>query len=239
MPRAALLIIGNEILSGKFPDENAPWLAVHLRSLGVDLVRIETIPDEVPIIAESVRRLRAVADWVFSSGGVGPTHDDVTMEGVAAGLGVPLHRHPELLAALAAKLGPRMNADAARMADVPAGAELWWDGDLPFPQVVAGRVIILPGVPGLFRRKVEAIAHRLGGVPLLSRRLVSSAPETDIAAAMREAQDRHPTVAIGSYPRFEQRPWTVIVTLDSRDADALAACEAELRAALGPTLVEG
>lgn len=238
MATAAVLIIGNEILSGKFRDENSPWLATRLRQLGVDLVRIETIPDEVDIIADAVRRLRACADWVFTSGGVGPTHDDVTIEGVAAGLGVDVVHHPDLDRVLKEKMGARYTPAAARMALVPEGAGLWWDGPFGFPQVHAQCVVIFPGVPALLRTKFDSIAHRLKGEVMLHRRLCTTRGESDIADALRALQGHFPQVQVGSYPRFEERPWTVIVTLDSRDADALDRCHAALHDILAPELVE-
>lgn len=232
-PTAAVLVIGNEILSGKFQDENSPWLARRLRELGVDLVRIETIPDEVEVIADAIRRLRAVADWVLTSGGVGPTHDDVTIAGVARGLGVEVVESPELAAVLREKMGPRYTPAAARMAAVPAGAELWWEGPIAFPQVVVQGVLIFPGVPALLQRKFDAVAARLGGQPVLHARLQTTRAESVIADELAAIQARFPTVDIGSYPRFEKKPWTVILTLDSRDGAALEACVAALREMLG------
>ena len=237
-PSAAILVVGNEILSGKFRDENSPWLAARLRELGIDLVRIETVPDEVEVIAAAVQRLRAVADWVFTSGGVGPTHDDVTVEGIARGLGVSIVENDELHAVLREKMGERYTPAAGRMALVPEGAELWWEGSVAFPQVAVDRVVVFPGVPALLQRKFDAVAHRFGGVPKLHRRLVTTRAESAIADGLRSIQARHPTVEIGSYPRYEARPWTVIVTLDSRCARAIATCVEDLRALLGDDLVE-
>ena len=174
---AAVIIIGNEILSGKFPDENAPYLVRRLRELGVDLVRISVIPDGVEGIAAEVRAAAAGCDHVFTTGGVGPTHDDLTMAGVAAAFGVPLVRHDELATIIARKMRERMArgeegggeaavAAALRMADVPEGSQLWWDGPVKFPLVVKGNVAIFPGVPALLKLKFEAVAHRFAGVPL-------------------------------------------------------------------------
>jgi molybdenum cofactor synthesis domain-containing protein len=236
-PSAAVLIIGNEILSGKFRDENSPWLASRLREQGIDLVRIETVPDDVEVIADATRRLRRVADWLITSGGVGPTHDDVTVEGLARGLDVEVVVNNELLSVLKDKLGPRYTPAAARMALVPAGAELWWEGPIAFPQVVVDRVIIFPGVPGLLRRKFDAIVHRLGGHPVLHRRMTTTLTESAIADALRALQARHPAVEVGSYPRYESRPWTVIVTMDSRNPVAIEACAGDLQQLLGDSLL--
>lgn len=237
MPTAAILIIGNEILSGKYRDENSPWLAQRLRSIGVDLGRIVTIPDDVDLIGRTVRELSDTFDLVFTSGGVGPTHDDLTMAGVAHGFGVPLVRHPTLEELLRSTMRREVTPAALRMADVPSGAQLWNDGDVRFPQVVVRNVIIFPGVPKLLRMKFDAICHRFAGETVLSDRLVTVAAESDIAAALTDAQSRWSAVEIGSYPKFDKKPYTVTVTLDSRDADALAACKAWLESALASGLV--
>jgi molybdenum cofactor synthesis domain-containing protein len=230
MPDAAIVIIGNEILTGKFADENAPFLIGRLRAMGVVLRRVVVIPDEVDVIAAEVRGASASADHVFTTGGVGPTHDDVTFEGVAAAFGVGCARHPELAALVERHLGPQAPAAAYRMAEVPEGSELWWDGDVRFPLVVTRNVAIFPGVPSLVRRKFDAVAHRFGGTPVLCRRLRTLATEPVIADTLTAAATRWPSVAIGSYPRFETRPHTVIVTMEGRDAAALEACEAYLLA---------
>jgi molybdenum cofactor synthesis domain-containing protein len=230
MPTASVLIIGNEILTGKFADENGPWLVKRLRALGCDLLRIVVLPDAVDVIADEVARARARGSHVITTGGVGPTHDDVTMFGVARGLGVAIERRPELESILRAKLGEACNEAALRMADVPAGAELCWEGQVGWPLVVAGRVYVFPGVPTLLQRKFEGVAPRFAGVPVQVARLTTLQTEPEIADALTEASVRWPGVAIGSYPRFETTPRTVIVTMEARDADALASCEAWLRA---------
>ncbi len=234
MPSAAVLIIGNEVLSGKVVDENTPFLARRCRELGVDLRRVHVVPDDGPAIAEAVRALLPLVDWVFSAGGVGPTHDDVTMEGVAAGLGVAVVEDARLAGILRERLGARFTPAALRMAEVPAGSVLWWDADMAFPQVVAGRVVVFPGVPSLLRRKFDAVCHRFAGVPVRTARLRTTADEHAIADRLRAAQLAWPAVDIGSYPQFDTRPWTVTLTLDSRDLPALAACRAQLLEALAP-----
>jgi molybdenum cofactor synthesis domain-containing protein len=238
MTTAAVVVIGNEILSGKFQDANSPWLASRCRELGIDLVRIHVIPDEVEVIAGVVAAASALCDHVFTTGGVGPTHDDVTMAGVARAFDVPLERHPELARVLVEKMGDRATPAAMRMADLPQGAALWWDGELFFPQVVVRNVLIFPGVPGLMRRKFDGIAHRLStGGPVHSARVTTTEAESAIAARLDAAQQRFPTVAIGSYPQFDHKPWTVTVTLDSRDAAALSDCLALLQEQLADGLI--
>lgn len=229
MPTVAVVIIGNEILTGKFADENTPWLVQRLRGLGSDLRRVSIVPDEVDVIADEVRRARAACDLVITTGGVGPTHDDVTLAGIAEALHVPLVRHPELEAILRTRMGDACNAAALRMAEVPEGAELCWEGQAGWPLVIARGVHIFPGVPRLLQQKFDGVAERFRGTPVTTSRWTTTETEPAIADTLTEASERWPEVAIGSYPRFETTPRTVIVTMESRDAAALAACGDFLR----------
>jgi len=229
MPSAAVIVIGNEILTGKFADENAPYLVGRLRELGVDLGRIVVIPDVVEGIAAEVRAASETFDHVFTTGGVGPTHDDLTFPGVAAAFGMKLVRHAVLAKVIAEKMGDKANEAAYRMAEIPDGAQLWWDGDVIYPLVVVRNVAVFPGVPALVRLKFEAVAHRFRGVPVECRRLTTERTEPEIADTLSEAAGRWPEVAIGSYPRFDSRPHRVIVTMEGRDVGAVEACDAWLR----------
>lgn len=238
MTTAAVVVIGNEILSGKFRDTNSPWLATRCRELGIDLVRIHVIPDDVQVIGDTVAAASALCDHVFTTGGVGPTHDDMTMAGVARAFGVALERHAGLAQVLTEKMGDRATPEAMRMADLPAGAELWWDGELFFPQVVMRNVLIFPGVPKLMQKKFDGIAHRLAtGGRVHSERLTTTEAESAIAARLDAAQAAFPGVEIGSYPQFDAKPWTVTVTLDSRDPERLGACLAHLQDILADGIV--
>jgi molybdenum cofactor synthesis domain-containing protein len=230
---AAALIIGDEILSGKFTDKNSPFIIRRCQELGLDLRHISIVPDELDDIAFDVSRWSDRVDYVFTTGGVGPTHDDLTMPGIAQAFGVPLVRSAELMQIIREKFEGRLNEDVFRMADIPMGAELWEEGALFFPQVVVRNVIIFPGVPRLFHKKFDGIAHRLtGGATMLSVRLLTGEPETEIAGRLRDIASRHPHVAIGSYPQFDEKPWTVTITIDSLAPLALDAAEAELREAI-------
>ncbi|MBL8615893.1 MAG: competence/damage-inducible protein A [Deltaproteobacteria bacterium] len=237
-PTAAIIIIGDEILRGKFVDENSPYLLRRLREIGIDVLRVEVIPDQLEVIAEVVRRWSAAVDHVFTTGGVGPTHDDLTMQGVSRAFGLRCALHPELDALLRARMGEAYNTAAARMAEVPEGAELIWGGAVSFPQVRARNVFIFPGVPKLLKLKFEAIAGGLTGAPVLSRRITTTAQEPEIADLLTAAAARWPSVDIGSYPQFDRRPWTVTITLDSRDATAIAACFTHLEEQLRSGIVE-
>ena len=237
-PRASLVVVGTEVLSAKVRDENGPWLAERLRALGVLLGTIVTIPDELDLVAETVDRERRRADWLFTSGGVGPTHDDVTIPAVAKALRRPLRRLPALEAALREGhrrwLGTTDLSEAAlRMADVPEGTRL--AGAPDFPVIVAENVVLLPGVPRFFRMQFDAFAPELGTAPPF--RLASlylSLREDQFAARLDAIARAHPDVEIGSYPRFDGADHAVRVTFEAKDASrvrtALEAFRAELPA---------
>ncbi len=230
MTTAAALIIGEEILGGRCADANGPWLLGFLRARGVRARHVAYVPDVLDDIAEAVARLAPQHDWLLSSGGVGPTHDDITFEGVARGLGLPLERRAELVAVLERRLRSPVNEAALRMADVPRGAELWWDGEIAYPVVTVRNVIVLPGLPSLFRAKLEAVGHRLRGRLPGTASLFSTAYETAFADLLRRATERFPAVKIGSYPRTSKElPWRAEIVLESDDRDSLEACRAWLQ----------
>lgn len=234
-PTAVLVVVGNEVLSAKVQDENGPWLARRLRELGVDLLAIHTLPDVVEEVAEMVDRARRRADWVFTSGGVGPTHDDVTVCAVARALGRPIVRSPELVRSIGAlhrrHHGGAEPPDAVlRMADVPQGTRLL--GDTGFPTLVAGNVVMLPGVPEFFRFQFEAIAEALCARPFRLACLYLTADEGDIAPVLDVVARAHPAVAIGSYPRFDAADHRVKVTVEAKDLALVASALAALVAAL-------
>jgi molybdenum cofactor synthesis domain-containing protein len=228
MPTAAVVIIGNEILSGKFPDENGPFFIRRLREMGIDLARLVVVPDDEATIAQEVRACSDGHDLVFTSGGVGPTHDDITLESIARAFALPLELVPELETILRTRWPEGPPEAALRMARLPAGAELLWDGDLRFPMVRVHNVHILPGVPFLLQKKFDAAAHRWSGPPFLTERIHLDRREVEIAPVLSEAQVRWPQVAIGSYPRHQDGEWSVLVTLEGRDSDALAAAHSWL-----------
>ncbi len=221
MPTAAAVIIGNEILTGKFADENGPYLISRLRTLGCDLRRLVTIDDDVQTIAAEVRACSEAHDVVFTTGGVGPTHDDVTLEGIAAAFDVELEVRDELLTLLDSYGLPRNDA-ALRMVTLPTGSELVATEPRSYPVVVVRNVYVFPGVPKLMRAKFETVAHRFAGEPVRTARLYTTDRETQIAADLSEVQRQFPRVDIGSYPRFGDGSYRVIVTLESRDDAALA-----------------
>jgi molybdenum cofactor synthesis domain-containing protein len=232
VPTAAILVIGDEILSGKTEDRNARLLIGELRELGVALKRILVIPDDVEEVASAVRDLSSRFDHVFTSGGVGPTHDDVTLVGVARAFDVPLVRHPNLEARLKTFFGDDVDESRLRMADVPEGAELIAPAETRWPMLAVKNVYILPGVPELFQKKFMAIRERFRVAPFYARAIYTLQDEFDIAESLRAVADAHPQVAIGSYPTFASTEYRVKLTLESKDGAALEAALTDLLAAI-------
>jgi molybdenum cofactor synthesis domain-containing protein len=217
MPKTAgIILVGNEILSGKIVDANAAYLCRELRELGVDVRRISVIPDEVSVIATEVRAFSRDFDLVFTSGGVGPTHDDVTIEGVALALDVPVVRHPALVALLERYYSGAPTEAALRMAEVPEGAELV-AGSVRFPTVLARNVYILPGVPEIFRQKFDALRERFRDRPFHLRCVFVTIGEGTLAAHLNGLLVDFPDLMLGSYPEFSNPEYRVKVTLESQN----------------------
>lgn len=241
MPTVAVIVIGDEILSGKFADENGPYAIARLRALGADLRRIAVIADDVATIADEVRRCALAFDVVITSGGVGPTHDDVTFEGVAAAFSLPLAISEPILRLFDAYGLPR-NEGTLRMANIPSGADLLALDEQAArrnatPVIRVNNVFVLPGVPRLFQSKFEAIAERFQGIGRLTHRLYTLHPEWEIAEKLTAVAARYPSVALGSYPRFGGTPpFFVMVTVESHDAPAFEAARKELLAFLSDSL---
>ncbi len=238
MPTAAIVIIGNEILSGKFADENGPYLIGRLRTLGVDLHRLAVIPDLVPVIASEVRAASEAFDHVFTTGGVGPTHDDVTFEGIAAAFGMGLRLDPDL-SALLDHFGMERTEAVLRMVRIPEGAELMTHDMTTFPVVKVRNVFVFPGVPRLLRQKFELVAPHIASEAVRCVRIFARDHETAVAQAISDVAAAFPTVEIGSYPRFGEGEHKLIVTLEGRDDQALRAASDRLTAALDVVAVEG
>jgi molybdenum cofactor synthesis domain-containing protein len=238
VPTAAIVIIGDEILTGKFADENGTFLIGELRALGVDLRRISVVPDDAADIAEAVLRDSARCDHVFTSGGVGPTHDDITIASIARAFGVGVARHPELEAKVRAYWGDRLQPANLRLADLPEGSELVYGKDQVWPVVCFKNVYILPGVPALFRRKFVDIRDRFRTEPVTTARLYVDADEGELAPHLDAVVAAHPAVRVGSYPRFSERAFRVMLTLESVDGAAVAAAFDALAARLGALVVK-
>jgi molybdenum cofactor synthesis domain-containing protein len=233
---AAIVVIGNEILSAKVQDENGPFLARELRALGVELRRIETVPDEIPLIVESLGRCRAAARWVFTSGGIGPTHDDVTIAAVAAAFGRRVVHDERILGMLRAHFGTLKPAHR-RLSEVPEGAQVLWSEGHLFPVLSIEDVFILPGVPSLLREGFAQIRERFRASPIHSRALYFSVGESVLAEHLDAAVAAFPGVGIGSYPRFDECDHRVKVTFDGRDEGEVTAAAAFLKQRLPASTV--
>jgi molybdenum cofactor synthesis domain-containing protein len=217
MPTAGILVIGNEILSGKVIDTNSPFLCRELRDLGVDVERIHVIPDVIDTIARDVRSMSDAFDLVFTSGGVGPTHDDLTMDGVALAFGRPLELNPSIAERIERAQGSPPNESQLKMALLPVGAMLIDSGDLWFPVIVVENVHIFPGIPELLRRKFSSVRERFRGVPFQLKRVYLLQRESDIAVYLNATLSEFPELLMGSYPRTGEGTHHVMVTLESRD----------------------
>jgi molybdenum cofactor synthesis domain-containing protein len=239
-PTAAILIIGEEILSGMVEDQNARFLVGELRALGVSVRRIEVLPDVPADISEAVRALSGRYDHLFTSGGVGPTHDDVTLPAIAAAFDMRLSRRQELCQLIQRSLGADFTERDLRMADIPEGATLLY-GDPPdhsrWPVVCVRNVFVLPGVPQIFRRKFEVLRETLRARPIFSRALFSSESEGHIAGALDAVVAEFPSVTVGSYPHIDAPDHKVKITVDGRDATAVEQALSRLVERLGTAVV--
>ena len=242
MATAAMVVIGDEILSGKTADTNTPFLISELRGLGVALREIAVVADEVTAIAEAVRRVAARFDYVFTSGGVGPTHDDVTMAGVAAAFAVPVVRHrrlAELLTAYYAEKKLPVVERNLRMADLPEGTTLIEGPQLRWPMPRLHNVYILPGIPEIFRRKFLAIRELFREPPFHLRQVFVRSEEGEIARHLDLVAGKYADVALGSYPRLEPDAdgHRVKLTLEGKVRERVDSAAAELVELLGAELI--
>lgn len=219
---AAALAIGNELLNGKVQESNLHPLATTLRALGIRLNRTHTIGDDLELIAREVRELSASHDVLFTSGGIGPTHDDVTIAGVAAAFGVAVEHHPELTTMLERTYGDRLTPEHLAMARVPAGARLLGTADIRWPTVVMNNVWILPGVPEIFRMKLAVVrAHLRGAEEFFGRAVFTLLEEAELKPLLDRVVEAHPEVEVGSYPKWFDPTYRTKVTFDGRQADAV------------------
>jgi molybdenum cofactor synthesis domain-containing protein len=239
-PTAAIIVIGDEVLSGKVEEQNARFLVRELRQLGVGVRLIEVIPDVPAEIIASVRTASSTFDHVFTSGGIGPTHDDVTIAAIAAAFSVPVVRNAELEACIRQAAGARLFERDLRMADVPQGAVLLYgEGSLHthWPVIAYRNVYILPGVPSILQRKFTMIRDRFAAPPFFGRAIFSRDGEGAIAHVLDKAAADFPSVAIGSYPHVDAVDHKVLITIDGRDEALAASACAQIVAGLGSAVV--
>jgi molybdenum cofactor synthesis domain-containing protein len=235
--RAAALVVGNEILTGKVAEANVELLARTLFEIGVRLDRVVICRDDERVIADEVTALRASHDYVFTSGGVGPTHDDVTVPAVARAFGVGLRRDAELAQRIRDHFGDRTTDGHLRMADVPEGGELLANARVHWPILQVANVFVMPGVPEIFARKLEVVRERIGaGAPFLSAAVYTRCDEGEIAALLQRLEREH-HVLVGSYPRFDESDHALKITFDGTDPRAIEAALEACLAALPATLV--
>jgi len=234
---AAILVIGDEILSGRTKDKNIGYIAEYLTNIGIDLKEVRVVPDEEGEIVDALNALRARYTYVFTTGGIGPTHDDITADCVAKAFGVPIGYDPRAVAAMRerfAAMGTEMNEARMRMARVPAGAELVTNKISAAPGFWIGNVIVMAGVPAIMQAMLDDVAPKLKtGAKMLSETVRADAREGDIGTELGEVAKAHPGTSIGSYPFFDEKrgPNTNIV-VRARDPQALAAAKAAVEAML-------
>ena len=223
---AAALIIGNEILTGKVVEQNVPVMAKELFGIGVELRRIIVCPDEISVIARDVRELAAAHDIVVTTGGVGPTHDDVTIKAVAAAFDAKVVRAEAYEAMMRAHYGDRITEMHLRMADVPEGSRLISTPELRWPTIVMRNVYVFPGVPQIFRAKFPVMRQELKGAsPFFSRAVYVGLDEPALAPLLDQLASGHPHVSIGSYLYWgDDADYRTKLTIDGRAQDSVAAC---------------
>ncbi len=216
-PTAAVLIIGAEILSGKFDDANGPYLIRGLRARGIELRELRTIRDDIDTIAEAINALRGEVSYIFTTGGIGPTHDDVTIDAIASALGLKVVEHPLLLKKLQEHYG-EVSIAQRRLARVPQGAQVEVTDDSAIPIIRIENIFIFAGVPAMMRTSFEGIGQEISAAPFHSLSIYVNIDESVIAGAIAEIQSLHSNVAIGSYPRFDrQAPYRIRLTIDGRE----------------------
>ena len=234
---ASILVIGDEILSGRTKDKNIGFIAEYVTALGIDLREVRVVSDVEEEIVAALNALRSRYTYVFTTGGIGPTHDDITADSVAKAFGTPLEFHPEavrIISERAAAMGTEMNEARMRMARIPKGAALVPNKVSGAPGFHIGNVIVMAGVPSIMQAMLDAVAPGLKtGVKMLSETIRADAREGDVGTELGAIAKAHGEVSIGSYPFFDEKlgPNTNIV-VRARDAGKLAAARADVEAML-------
>lgn len=232
---AALVIIGDEILSGRTQDKNVAQIALWLNVQGIRLVEVRVVPDVEDKIVEAVNTLRARNDYLFTTGGIGPTHDDITVDAIAAALGVGVVHHPAAVEVLERYYETRGGATEARlrMARVPEGADLIENRMSGAPGIRVANIFIMAGVPHITAGMLDSLTGTLeGGRPVVSRQIGCWVAESEVADLLRATEKAHEGVAIGSYPFFREGRTGANFVVRSPDAAAVDACIADLTAGL-------
>ena len=236
---ACLLIIGDEILSGRTQDRNLATLAKWLNAAGIRLREVRVVPDDMAAIGTALNAVRATHDYVFTTGGIGPTHDDISVDAVAAALGVPVIQHPRAEAILRDYYKERITDARLRMARVPQGAELIENARTGAPGIRVGNIYMLAGVPAIMQTMLDALEGTLeGGKPMLSHAVGAWTHESAVADLLRETEKAWNGLAVGSYPFWREGRAGANFVLRHVDATVLIEAVADLRERLGALGVE-
>jgi molybdenum cofactor synthesis domain-containing protein len=244
-PTACILVIGNEVLSGRTQDANIRFLAQRLGDMGIPVREVRIIPDVADVIVRTVVEVRAAFDHVFTTGGIGPTHDDITSECISAAFGVPWEIHPEAFAKMNAAYKPGdFNAARQRMATMPRGASLIETKASIAPGFSIGNVHVMAGVPRIMQAQFEAVASTLrGGLPIIMRSVhAKGVLEGAIAAGLTAIQEKYPAIDLGSYPYYREGGGGVAIVAKGTDVLAAEAAIRDVTALmqqLGGTPVQG
>ncbi|MCA0434015.1 MAG: competence/damage-inducible protein A [Proteobacteria bacterium] len=242
-PTAAVLLIGNEILSGRTKDKNLGYIADYLNAIGIDLLEARVVADDEGAIVEAVNALRAKYTYVFTTGGIGPTHDDITADCMAKAFGVPITHHPEAVQILEnyfREIGREINEARMRMARIPEGGTLIYNPVSRAPGFRIGNVHVMAGVPKIMQAMMDQIAPTLQrGEPMISRTLQFLGGEGDIAKPLKDAQDRYPDIVIGSYPFESPQGFCTNLVLRGRDKARLDDAFAMVRAGAAELVAAG
>ena len=224
---AAILVIGDEILSGRTKDKNIGYIAEYLTNIGVDVKEVRVVPDDEPEIVAALDALRHRYTYVFTTGGIGPTHDDITADCVAKAFGVTIDVDPRARAMLLTRIAEKdLNEARLRMARIPAGADLIANKVSSAPGFRIGNVIVMAGVPSIMQAMLDEVAPTLRtGVKMLSETVRADLREGDIGTQLGEVAKAHPEVTIGSYPFIDDRGPNSNIVVRSRDPDKLAAAK--------------
>ncbi len=232
---AALLVIGDEILSGRTKDKNIGYLAEYLTNIGIDLKEVRVVPDEMDDIVAAVNALRARYTYLFTTGGIGPTHDDITADAVAKALGIELYEDQRIIDLMLQRLKPGdMNESRRRMARIPAGAVHVANPVSKVPGFQIENVIVMAGVPSIMQAMLDDVAPRLttGARMLMETIEAQGIPEGTYAAGLGEIAKAHPRTIIGSYPQFGEGRFRNQIVVRSKDAEALGAAVGAVHAML-------
>jgi molybdenum cofactor synthesis domain-containing protein len=235
-PTAAVLLIGDEVLSGRTKDKNLGFIADYLTAMGIDLKEARVVADVEEDIVAAVNALRARWTYVFTTGGIGPTHDDITADAMAKAFGVGISHHPEaseILLKYFAEMGREANEARMRMARIPHGGELIYNAVSKAPGFRMENVFVMAGVPKVMNAMMDAIAPTLSrGAPVMSRTIRFDGGEGEIAKELKEVQDRYPALALGSYPFETPQGFATNLVLRGRDETALKAAVEEVKSAV-------